>query len=151
MRFVTAIGAAVFAYLVVIAFALVVSTWDNACAGPGCESAPAIRILLTALYAGCLVALGATVALFADYTLRGRATTLTQIPLALKACGATVGITLFFFACLISPVLAAVLIATAIVTWRLLYRYSRFDARRERAEAEIRRKIGPPPPNPNLN
>jgi hypothetical protein len=151
MRFVSAIGAAVFAYLTLIAFALLVSTWDNACAGPGCESAPAIRVLLTALYVACLFSLGLVVSLFAVHALTGNTGAFARIPLALKVAGGTIGVTLFFFVCLLSTAVAATLIVTAIVTWQLLYRYSQHDARRERAEAEIRRKLGPPPSNPELN
>jgi hypothetical protein len=151
MRFVSAIGAAVFAYLSVIAFTLVASILDSACAGSGCESGPAIKVLLTVLYVSCLLTLGATVTLFADHAVRGNAASLARIPVALKACGVTVGTTLFFLMCLLSPVAAAVLIVTAIATWQVLYRYSRRDSRRERAEAEIRRRLGPPPPDPNLN
>jgi hypothetical protein len=151
MRFVSAIGAAVFAYLSLIAFTLVAATLDNACAGPGCESAPAIRVLLTVLYGSCLLTLGVTVALFADHVVRGRNETFAQIPTALKACGTAVGITLLFLVCLLSPVVAAVLILTAILTWQFLYRYARRSAAEEAATAEVRRKLGPPPPNPNLN
>jgi heme/copper-type cytochrome/quinol oxidase subunit 2 len=151
MRFVSAIGAAVFAYLALIAFAFGASTWDNACAGPGCESAPTIKALLTILSVSCLLSLGATVSLFAVHALTGSPRAFASIPTALKVSGSAIGITLFFFVCLLSPVIAAVLIVTAIVTWQLLYRYSKYDARRERAEAEIRRKLGPPPSNPELN
>jgi hypothetical protein len=151
MRFVSAIGAAVFAYLSVIAFTLVASTFDNACAGSGCESGPVLRVLLTTLYVACLLTLGTTVALFTDHAVRGSVESLARVPAALKACGAAVGTTLFFLVCLISPVAAVALIVAAIATWQVLYRHSKRDAARDRAEAEVRRRLGPPPPNPNLN
>ena len=151
MRFVSAIGAAVFAYLSLIAFTLVVSTFDNACAGPGCESTPVIRALLTVLYSACLLSLGATVTLFADHALRGSSGAFARIPSALKVCGAAVGITLVFLVCLISPIAAAAVIVSAIVTWQLLYRHARRSAAEEAAAVELRRKLGPPPANPNLN
>lgn len=142
----------VFVYLSVIAFTLVVSVWDNACAGPGCESAPAIRVLLTVLYSACLLSLGATTTLFVDHAVRGNRQSFARTPAALKSCGAAVGVTLFFLMSLISLVAAGVLSLTAIVTWRVLYRFGeRGQQRSAGAEVEIPRRLGPPPSDPNLN
>ena len=153
MRVVSGIGAAVFAYLALIPFTLIVNAFDNSCAGTGCETPLAIEVLFVALYLASLIVLGATAVLFADHALRGRPETLNRVPVALRACGAVIGVTLFLLFCTISPIGGVIATVIGIGTWRLLARYNPDapDPKMVAAHARIRKASGPPPTDPTLN
>ncbi len=155
MRFLSGIGTLVFGYLALIPFALIASTLDNACSGPGCDTALPVEALLVALYAASLLALAGTAIVFADHALRGRAESLAREPFALRVCGAVVGVTLFLLFCLISPIGGVIATLAGVVTWQLLARHnSSGPGKPETGDpraAELRRRSGSPPTDPNLN
>jgi hypothetical protein len=153
MRVVSGIGAAVFAYLALIPFTLIASSFDNACTGPGCETPLPVAVLFGVLYCASLLVLGGTAVVFADHAIRGRPETLTLAPAALRACGAVIGVTLFLLFCTISPIGGLVATAIGVGTWRLLARYNPDapDPKMVAAHARIRRASGPPPSDPTLN
>jgi hypothetical protein len=153
MRIVSGIGAVVFGWLALIPFSLIVSTFDNACTGPGCETPLPVEVLFVALYCLTLLALGGTAVVFADHAIRGRAETLALEPVALRVCGAVVGVTLFLLFCTIAPVGGILATVIGVGTWRLLARFNPDapDPRLAAAHARIRKASGPPPPDPTLN
>ena len=154
MRVLYGIGAFFFAWLDLIPFSLLASALDDACAGPGCETSLAVRVLLAALYVACLLALAGTALLMADYAVRGSERSYVLVPYALRALAGAVGVTLFMQFCLISPIGGVLATLAGIVAWRLLRRHSLSSARRppdDPRTAEIRRRAGGPPANPDLN
>ena len=153
MRVVSGIGAAVFAYLALIPFSLIASAFDNACTGPGCQTPLPLEVLFVVLYCASLIVLGGTALVFADHAVRGRPETLALEPVALRACGAVVGVTLFLLFCAIAPIGGLIATAIGIATWRLLARFNPDapDPKMVAAHARIRKASGPPPPDPTLN
>lgn len=95
MRFLAAIGALVFLYLALIPAALLWSTLDSACAGEGCEASVASSALFTLLYAGCVVALLGTAALFTHHAFSGSLVTQQRVPRGLAASMALIAVTTF--------------------------------------------------------
>jgi hypothetical protein len=155
MRFVSGIGTVVFAYLALIPFTLIGSTLDSACSGPGCDTALPVEVLLVGLYAASLLALAGTAVVFADHAIRGRDEALAREPFALRVCGAVVGVTLFLLFCLISPIGGVIATLVGVVTWRLLARHNAsgpgLPETGDPRAAELRRRAGGRPADPNLN
>ena len=116
MRVVSGIGAIVFGWLALIPFSLIASTFDSACTGPGCETPLPLEVLLVALYCLTLLVLGGAALVFADHAVRGRPEALARQPLALRACAAVVGVTLFVLFCATTPIGGAVATLIAIAS-----------------------------------
>jgi hypothetical protein len=154
VRVLYGIGAFFFAWLDLIPFSLLASALDDACAGPGCETSLAVRVLLAALYVACLLALAGTALLMADYAVRGSERSYVLVPYALRALAGAVGVTLFMQFCLISPIGGVIATLAGIVAWRVLRRHSLSSARLPRDDplaADARRRAAGPPADPNLN
>jgi hypothetical protein len=153
MRVVSGIGAVVFGWLALIPFSLIASTFDNACTGPGCETPLPIEVLFVALYCTTLLVLGGTAVVFADHAVRGRPEALALEPVALRACGAVVAVTLFLIFCTSWPIAGLIATVIGIATWRLLARFNPDapDPKMVAAHTRIRKASGPPPRDPSLN
>ncbi len=153
MRIVTGIGAFGFAWLALIPVALLAYTFDSGCSAPGCGTALPVEVVLVALYGAIMLTVGATMLLLADYTVRARPRSLALVPVALRACAVAVGLTLFFFVCLFSAIAGVVVAVIVVGTWRLLRPHNppAQDPEMVAMGAEVRRRSGPPPHDPNLN
>ncbi len=153
----TGIGAAVFAYLALIPFMLLGSTFDNSLLEPRTARRPCpSRWSCFALYSACLLALAGTALLFADHAVRGRGPSRSTGSRSRCASAlAVVGITLFTLFCLVSPIGGAVATVVGILTWRLLGRHNRSGPRMpgggDPRAAELRRAPAPAgEPEPEL-
>jgi len=103
MRWLSLAGAMLFAYLAIVPAALVISTFDSACAGGDCETPFAQDALLVALYTACFAGIAGSSALLSLYffqpTVRGE----RLIRRALVGAVAAVGTTLFALFALTFP------------------------------------------------
>lgn len=113
MRFLAALGALLFLYLAIIPAGLIYSTLDSACAGGACETSVLSRVLFTALYGACLLAIVGTAGLFAAYAVRGTLETQQRLPRAMALTGSVVGIALFVLFAVAFPLGGAVALALA--------------------------------------
>ena len=128
MRFVSVLGALLFAYLAVIPFGLVISTLDSACAGAGCETSLPSKVVFTLLYGICLLALAGTAALFAAHAalVTGRSQErLVGGLLASAAIVAVVAFCLFFVAYPLGAVITLFIGATTYAGLRMFEQVGR--------------------------
>ena len=137
MRVLCGIGAFVLLYLAVIPIGLTYSSFDSACAGPGCESSTLLRLALTLIYVACAVVLLGSAGLFAAYAARGGLGAERRLPRALAVTGAVVGIATFSLFLIAYPVGGVFALSLAVATYVLV----RFSGRR---------RVGDPP-GPSTN
>lgn len=106
MRWLSLLGAIVFAYLAITPAGLIFSTVDSACAGGDCQTPLAQDILLVALYAFCLAGIAGTSVLLGMYFFRQSAERERLIRKTLVGALAAVGTTLFALFALAYPIAA---------------------------------------------
>lgn len=125
MRVLCGFGAVVLLYLAVIPVGLTYSTFDSACAGPGCESSTLLRLALAVIYVACAAALLGSAALFAAYAARGGLGAQRRLPRALAVSGGVIGIATFGLFLIAYPVGGAFALAPALATYLLVRRSGR--------------------------
>lgn len=129
MRFLSGLGAALFAYLTLIPAGLIGSTIDSSCAGAGCESSVLVRIGFTLAYALCAVALLVVAAALAHNAVRGTAETQERAQRSLALAAVIVGVATFGLLTLSFPVGGGVLFVIAAAIYLSLRCYGRTPKR----------------------
>jgi hypothetical protein len=120
VRILSGFGAVLFGYLAIIPAELIGATLDSACAGGICETAFAAELLLTTVYALCLVALGGTAVLLAHHATTGAQRSIDLVPRSLAASAGAVAVTLFVLFASADPDAAGVAAVIGGVTFAAL-------------------------------
>lgn len=104
MRLIAAAGSLLFAYLALVPAGLVAATADPACAGGGCETGLAGKLLLIPAYGAAFLALAASALALALYAIRPSANGEARIRRALAAAALAAGVALLVLLALAEPV-----------------------------------------------